>query len=234
MSAAVNHIKLYTCGTPNGYKVSILLELLGLKYDFHYLNIRENEQKQEWFLKLNPNGRIPTLSDTNHSVSGSDGSDGITVNETGAIMQYLVDKYDTEHKLSYPIGTKEYYLQLETLYFQMSGLGPMQGQANFFSNLAPEKIPYGINRYTEETKRLYSVLEDYLAKNSKNGSLYLVGNHYCISDIAVFAWADALHVLEIEMSEYPLVDKWYKTLAALPEVQKGLTIPRASVYAKKG
>ncbi|ODQ80381.1 hypothetical protein BABINDRAFT_161329 [Babjeviella inositovora NRRL Y-12698] len=223
MSSVANSLKLYTCTTPNGYKVSILLELLGLKYDFQYINIRENEQKQEWFLKLNPNGRIPTLVD-----STADGD--IIISETAAIMQYLVDKYDTKHKLSYPVGTKEYYLQLETLYFQMAGLGPMQGQANHFVRFAPEKIPYGITRYTEETKRLYSVLEEYLARNSKNGSLYLVGDHYSISDIAVFPWASGLRFLEIDVAEYPLVSKWYQTLAALPEVQKGLTIPKPSPF----
>lgn len=209
-------ITLYSCTTPNGFKVSILLELLGLQYDAKFIDILKNVQKEDWFLKLNPNGRIPTLVDT---------TTGITISETGAIMQYLVDYYDKEHRFSYAQGTKEYYLQLETLFFQMAGLGPMQGQANHFAIFAPEKIPYGINRYINETKRLYSVVEEYLRRNQSNGP-YLVGNHYCISDIAIFGWANSLEKLGIDIKQWPLTNQWFEKLKAIPEVQKGLTIPK--------
>ncbi|CCE86267.1 Piso0_004750 [Millerozyma farinosa CBS 7064] len=208
-------LTLYTWKTPNGYKISIFLELLGLKYDTKSIDISKNTQKEDWFLKLNPNGRIPTLVDD---------STGITISETGAILQYLADFYDKEHRFSYPKGTKEYYLQLETLYFQMAGVGPMQGQANHFIIYAPEKIPYGVTRYINETKRLYSVVEEYLRRNQHNGP-YLVGNHYCISDIALVGWANYLDKLEIDMKQWPLVTQWFEKLKSLPEVQKGFSVP---------
>lgn len=213
-----NPLKLYSLATPNGVKVTILLELLGLKYECQRLDISTNVQKEDWFLKLNPNGRIPTLVDP---------VTGITISETGAIMQYLVDTYDKEHRFSYPAGTKEYYLQLETLFFQMAGIGPMQGQANHFTFFAPQKIEYGIARYKNETKRLYSVVEEYLKRNEKNGP-YLVGNHYCISDIAIFGWANSLKKLDIDISQWPLTNRWFEKLNSLPEVKNGLSIPALS------
>ncbi|CCE86261.1 Piso0_004740 [Millerozyma farinosa CBS 7064] len=208
-------LTLYTWKTPNGYKVSIFLELLELDYETKSLDISTNIQKEDWFLKLNPNGRIPTLVD--HST-------GITISETGAILQYLADTYDKAHRFSYPHGTKEYYLQLEILYFQMAGVGPMQGQANHFIIYAPEKIPYGITRYKNETKRLYSVVEEYLRRNQHNGP-YLVGNHYSISDIAIFGWANSLGKIGIDIEQWPLVSQWFEKLRSFPEVQKGLSVP---------
>lgn len=209
-------LKLYTASTPNGFKISILLELLNLKYDVQSIDIGTNVQKEDWYLKLNPNGKIPTLVDN---------STGTTISESGAIMQYLVDTYDKENKVSYKYGTKEYYSQLELLYFQMAGLGPMQGQANHFSIFAPEKVPYGINRYINETKRIYSVLEEFLVRNNHNG-LYLVGNHYSIADIAIYPWANILNILGVDLNDYPLTSKWVAQMSELPEVQKGLTIPK--------
>lgn len=205
-------LKLYTAKTPNGIKISIFLELLGLKYDYQLLSIANNGTKEPWFIAKNPNGRIPTLEDK---------STGITISESGAILQYLADTYDKDHKYSYKHGTKEYYLQLETLYWQMAGLGPMQGQANHFKLYAPEKIPYGINRYINEAKRLYSVLEIFLKNNEKNGP-YLVGNHLSISDIASYSWARSAERLGISLEEWPLVAKWFKNIDSIPEVQKGI------------
>ncbi|CUM63691.1 uncharacterized protein PRCAT00001275001 [Priceomyces carsonii] len=190
-------------------------ELLGLKYDTQSVNIRDNVQKEPWFLKLNPNGRIPTLVDN---------STGVTISETGAILQYLVDTYDKDYKYSYKVGTKEYYKQLEILYFQMAGVGPMQGQANHFKFAAKEKIPYAIERYENETKRLYSVVEEYLKRNESNGR-YLVGNHYSIADIAIVAWAKSLSKLDIDIAQWPLVKEWFDQLNSLSQVQKGFTIP---------
>ncbi|RLV88224.1 Disulfide-bond oxidoreductase YfcG [Meyerozyma sp. JA9] len=205
-------LKLYTAKTPNGIKISIFLELLGLKYDYQLLSIANNGTKEPWFIAKNPNGRIPTLEDK---------STGITISESGAILQYLADTYDKDHKYSYKHGTKEYYLQLETLYWQMAGLGPMQGQANHFKLYAPEKIPYGINRYINEAKRLYSVLEIFLKNNEKNGP-YLVGNHLSISDIASYSWARSAERLGISLEEWPLVAKWFRNIDSIPEVQKGI------------
>ncbi|CAH2354403.1 putative glutathione S-transferase-like protein Tpcfp [[Candida] railenensis] len=204
--------------TPNGHKVSILLELLGLEYEFQHLNFAKSEQKEPWFLELNPNGRIPTLVDS---------STNTTLSETAAIMQYLVDTYDKENKFSYKVGTPLYYKQLEVLYFQMAGVGPMQGQMGHFKFFAPETIPYGIERYENETKRLYSVVEEYLKRNKENGP-YLVGNHLCIADIAIFTWASKLHRAKIDINSWPLVAQWFENIASLPEVQLGLTKPMLS------
>lgn len=208
-------ITLYTCPTPNGYKVSIFLELLGLEYNVEAIDIHANVQKEPWYLALNPNGRIPTLVDN---------STGITISETAAIIQYLADTYDKEHKFSYKPGTKEYYLQLETTYFQMAGLGPMQGQAFHFLMFAQEKIPYAVTRYVDETKRLYSVFEQYLERNKEHG--FLVGDHISVSDVVAFPWIIVGLGLGIDLKvEFPLTYKWTKTIFDIPAVKKGLSVP---------
>ncbi|CAH2354401.1 putative protein Ure2p [[Candida] railenensis] len=209
-------IRLYTQATPNGLKVSILLELLGLKYDVTPIDFSKNEQKEDWYLKLNPNGRIPTIVDT---------STNTILAETAAIMQYLVDTYDKENKFSYKIGTPLYYKQLEVLYFQMAGVGPMQGQMGHFKRAAPEKIPYAIERYENETKRLYSVVEEYLNRNKANGP-FLVGDHLSIADIAVFTWANFLERGGIDIKPWPLLENWIESIAKLPAVQVGLNVPK--------
>lgn len=211
-------ITLFTCSTPNGYKVSIFLELLGLKYNVEPINIMSNQQKEPKFLAMNPNGRIPTLVDS---------STGITISETAAIIQYLADTYDKDHKYSYKVGTKEYYLQLETSYFQMAGLGPMQGQAHHFLLFAKEDVPYGKERYLNETKRLYGVIELYLERNKKHG--FLVGDHLSIPDVLSYPWIILSKNIGINLQEdYPLTYKWAKTLSGLPAFKKGLSVPTAN------
>ncbi|RLV92553.1 Glutathione S-transferase 1 [Spathaspora sp. JA1] len=207
-------LKLFTFATPNGFKPSIFLELLGLKYDVQVVDIHKNEQKSDWFLKLNPNGRIPTLVDSNT---------GITISQTGAILQYLADTYDKEHKWSYPYGTPEYYKQLEYLTFQVAENGPIQGQAGHFVLFAQEKIPYAINRYMTDVKRIYGVYEDILGRNDKG--LYLVGDHYCIADIALYTWARTLTRLDLDIHDWPRLGKWFDALDKLPGVQAGLKVP---------
>lgn len=132
-----SNIHLYTTQTPNGVKVSITLEELGLPYEFTKIDISKNTQKEKWFLDINPNGRIPALTDT-----FTDGKP-IRVFESGSIMQYLVDRYDKNHLISYPAGSREYIEMTNWLFFMNAGLGPMQGQANHFFRYAPENIPYG-------------------------------------------------------------------------------------------
>ncbi|KAI5953015.1 GST2 [Candida theae] len=212
-------LKLYTWGTPNGFKVSIFLEFLGLKYDAIPVDISKNESKSDWFVKLNPNGRIPTIEDPNFSKGGDS---GLVLSQTGAILQYLADTYDKEHKFSYPYGTEEYYKTLEYLVFQVSENGPIQGQANHFILYAPEKVPYGINRYSNDVKRIYGVYEDILSRNKANDSKYLVGDRYTVADFALFGWAVALRVLDIDIHQWPLLGKWHDALFALPQVQKGI------------
>ncbi|EGV61729.1 Glutathione S-transferase 2 [Yamadazyma tenuis] len=210
-------LTLYTWGTPNGQKVSIFLELLGLKYNVKPLDISTNVQKEPEFLAINPNGRIPTLVDS---------STGITISETAAIITYLADTYDKERKFSYEYGTKEYYKQLELTYFQMAGIGPMQGQAHFFIKYSKEDLPFAKTRYREETRRLYGVLEDWLKINEANGP-YLVGDHISIPDICTVPWSLSLPSIGIEFEEFPLVKKWIKNLLSQPEIVKGFNVPSA-------
>ena len=179
------------------------------------MDISKNELKEEWFIKLNPNGRIPTLVDS---------STNTTISETAAILQYLVDTYDKDNKFSYKVGTPLYYKQLELLYFQMAGVGPMQGQLHHFKLFAKEKIPYAIERYENETKRLYSVVEEYLERNKANGP-YLVGNHLSIADIAIFPWARRLERSAIDIKTWPLTAQWFDAINSLSEVQVGLSKP---------
>ncbi|CAD1811421.1 Glutathione S-transferase, N-terminal domain family protein [Candida parapsilosis] len=217
-------IKLYTCGTPNGFKVSIFLEFLGLKYDAIPIDIGKNESKSDWFVKLNPNGRIPTIEDPNFKSDngGSSGSGPLVLSQTGAILQYLADTYDKQHKFSYPYGTAEYYKTLEYLIFQVSENGPIQGQANHFILYAKEKVPYAINRYTTDVKRIYGVYEDILSRNKANEGKYLVGDRYTVADFALFGWAVALKGLDIDIHQWPLLSKWHDSLLKLPQVRKGL------------
>ncbi|RMX95001.1 hypothetical protein D0867_13649, partial [Hortaea werneckii] len=168
-------IHLYTTQTPNGIKISILLEELGLPYQHTKIDISKNTQKEPWFLAINPNGRIPALTD-----KFTDGQP-IRLFESGSIMQYLVARYDTSHTLSFPAGSREAVEMTNWLFFMNAGVGPMQGQANHFTRYAPEQIPYGVNRYQNETRRLYGVLDKHLADSKAE---YLVGNKCSIADIA--------------------------------------------------
>ncbi|PLB45875.1 glutathione S-transferase [Aspergillus steynii IBT 23096] len=204
------NIDLYTAGTANGFKVSILLEELGLPYKTHALDLGANQQKEEWFLKINPNGRIPAITDGETRVF-----------ESAAILLYLADKYDTERKFSYAPGTAEYAEQLSWLMWQMGGLGPMQGQANHFAAFATVRSDYGIQRYTDETKRLYSVLELRLQE-----SPYLAGDKLTIADLASYPWVMAGPlVLDLDLAEWPALKKWSDSIAEREAVQKGLKIP---------
>ncbi|OTA98220.1 hypothetical protein M426DRAFT_326167 [Hypoxylon sp. CI-4A] len=217
----MSDIHLYTAGTPNGIKVSILLEELGLPYKVTNIDISKNTQKEPWFLEINPNGRIPALTDT-----FTDGKP-IRIFESGAIMQYLTDRYDTEHKVSYPYGSREYYEVDSWLMWQMGGLGPMQGQANHFNRYAPEKIKYAIDRYINETRRLYRTLEAQL-KSSTSG--YLVGDRLTSADIASWGWVTSAKWSGVDMAEFPVLDEWVQRLLKRPAVEKGRHVPTQHKY----
>jgi len=217
--ASESGIHLYTAGTPNGVKISITLEELGLPYTVHKVDISKDVQKEPWFLEINPNGRIPALTDT-----FTDG-EKIRLFESGSIQQYLVDRYDTDFKLSYPRGTREYYEMNSWLFFLNAGVGPMQGQANHFYRYAPEKIQYGINRYQNETRRLYKVLNTHLEKSTSG---FLVGDKCTIADIAHFGWVSAAFYAGVEIDEFPALKAWEEKLAARPAVDKGQDIPTES------
>ncbi|KAJ1973035.1 Glutathione S-transferase 2 [Dimargaris xerosporica] len=201
--------RLQLCAeTPNGWKPSIVLEELNVPYDVKRLDITTNVQKEPWFLKINPNGRIPAIVDHRHG--------DFQVFESGAILLWLVQNYDPEHTL-WPSDPKLQSQVMQWVMFQMAGVGPMQGQANHFTIYAKEKIPYAIERYKNETKRLYTVLEDQL-----KGQEYLVNNQYTIADIINFTWVLVHTILELDVSDLPNLRAWLKRIAARPAVQKGL------------
>ncbi len=200
-------IDLYTAATPNGYKASIALEELELPYAVHPVNLGKLEQKEEWFLKLNPNGRIPVIVDREN--------DDLVVFESGAILLYLAE---TTGRLV-PADPKARLKVLQWLMFQMGGIGPMQGQANVFYRYAPEPIPYAIERYQRETRRLYEVLERRLT-----GRDYLVGD-YSIADIASFTWVRTHEWSGVSLEGLDLVRRWLERIEARPAVQRGLMVP---------
>ncbi|KIJ45134.1 hypothetical protein M422DRAFT_29987 [Sphaerobolus stellatus SS14] len=207
-------ITLYTASTPNGYPISIALEELGVPYNVKAISFKENEQKSEWFLKINPNGRIPAIVDHKNN--------DFPVFETSAILLYLAQHYDPENKLSYdPVKEPNLFSEvLQWLFFAHGGIGPMQGQANHFFRYAPEKIPYGIKRYQDETRRLYSVVEQRL-----EGREWLVGPHYSIADIKAFPWIDSAPWAGIEYTEFPNIQAWINRIKARHGTHEGLGVP---------
>ncbi|WVR07835.1 hypothetical protein IAU60_004878 [Kwoniella sp. DSM 27419] len=224
-------IHLYTVGTPNGYKPSILLEELvaaypdnkDLVYDFVPIRFSETDQKKPEFLKLNPNGRIPALVDDN--------AGGHNVWESASILLWLIERYDKDHKFSFA-DPNERSDALSWIFFAHGGVGPMQGQANHFFRYAPEKIPYGIKRYQDETARLYSVLEDRLKNPESKG--WLVGGKYSVADINVFPWVKAYSWAGIDITPFPSVAKWLEAIEARPAVYQGLGVPtRAKKLTKE-
>ncbi|KAL2864232.1 glutathione S-transferase family protein [Aspergillus lucknowensis] len=203
-------ITLYSWPTPNGITASITLEELGLQYKVEPINIFTKTQKEDWFLKINPNGRIPAIVDGDQRVF-----------ESGAIMLYLADKYDGERKISYAPGSPEYVEQLSWLMFQVGGVGPMMAQAEHFRLFANTRSDYGIKRYVDETKRLYSVLDSRLRE-----SPYLAGSKYTIADIANYSWVQIGPVaLELDLSEWPALAKWVEEIKQREAVKRGLVIP---------
>ncbi len=201
-------IELLTAATPNGHKASIVLEELELPYQVRAIDLGAKEQKEDWFLKINPNGRIPAIIDRDNG--------DFAVFESGAILMYLAEKTG---KLL-PTDAKGRSVVVQWLMFQMGGVGPMQGQANVFYRYAPEKIPFAIERYQKETLRLYAVLESRLKDNE-----YLAGSEYSIADIANFAWVRAYAWAGLRIKELPNLKRWLKAIAERPAVQRGLAVP---------
>ncbi|CAM1502787.1 Fc.00g075630.m01.CDS01 [Cosmosporella sp. VM-42] len=209
-------ITLYTVNTPNGIKPSILLEELGLDYKVYPIKMTDNEQKEPWFLEINPNGRIPALTD-----KFTDGEQ-IRIFESGAILQYLVDRYDSDHKVSYPHGSREHWETTGWLMWQMGGLGPMQGQANHFKRYAPDKIQYGIDRYVNETRRLYRTMDTHLSKSTSG---YLVGDRVTIADISCWGWVASHKWAGVDIEEFPNLEKWLYKLLDRPGFEQGRNVP---------
>jgi GST-like protein len=205
-------IELYTWSTPNGRKVSIMLEECGLPYNVHKINIGTNrEQFAPEYLKINPNGKIPSIVDP-------DGPDGkpIAMMESGAILIYLSGK--TGKFL--PRSVRGKYEALQWLMFQMGGVGPMFGQAHHFMRAKKDEIPYGSERYGHETKRLYGVMDKRLSEKD-----YFAGE-YSIADIAIYPWVARHEWHRVDLAAFPNVSRWYDDVCARPGVVKGMTVPQ--------
>jgi len=203
-------IELHTWTTPNGRKVSIMLEECGLPYSVHKVNIGQGEQFKPEFLSISPNNRIPGIVDP-------DGPDGkpLKLFESGAILVYLAGKAGK----FLPASTRGKYIALQWLMFQMGGVGPMFGQAHHFLRAAPEQVPYGIKRYTDKARRLYGVLDRRLAE-----AAYLA-DEYSIADIATFPWIARHEWHKVDLAEFPNVKRWYDTINRRPAVVRGMAVP---------
>jgi GST-like protein len=203
-------IEVYSWPTPNAHKVHIMLEECGLAYRAHPVDIGAGDQFRSEFLAISPNNKIPAITDP----EGPDGQP-ISLFESGAILLYLAGK--TGRFL--PADTRGRYEVLQWLMFQMGGVGPMLGQAHHFRIYAPEKIPYAIERYTNEAKRLYGVMNKRLAK-----SRYLGGADYSIADIAVFPWLRSWKNQGIDWDDHPHLKGWFDEIAARPAVKRGVEV----------
>lgn len=204
-------ITLYTWSTPNGRKVSIALEELGLPYAVKTIDITRDEQFAPDFLSISPNNKIPAIVD-------ADGPDGqpIALFESGAILIYLAEKTG---KLL-PAEARGRYQTLEWLMMQMGSVGPMMGQAHHFLRFAPEDVPYARRRYSAETRRIYGVLDRRLAEHE-----WLAAGQYTIADIATYPWVARHEWQQVDLADFPNVQRWFAALGARPAVARGMAVP---------
>jgi GST-like protein len=207
-------IDVHSWATPNGHKVHIMLEecgqRLGHEWRVHAVDIGAGDQFKPEFLRISPNNKIPALVDSN----GPDGQP-ISLFESGAILVYLASKFDR----FLPKTDRERFKVLEWLMFQMGGVGPMLGQAHHFRIYAPEKVEYAVNRYTNEAKRLYGVMDRQLQHHD-----WIAGDAYSIADIAIFPWLRSWKNQGIDWDDYPRLKRWFDRIAERPAVQRGVTV----------
>jgi GST-like protein len=204
-------IQLYFWATPNAYKVSILLEELGMQYEVVPVHIGKGDQFRPEFLAISPNNKIPAIVD-------QDGPGGapIAIFESGAIMTYLADKVGSD---LFPADTRRRVAVNQWLMFQMGGVGPMLGQAHHFRKYAPEPLEYAIDRYTKEAKRLYGVIDTRLGQRQ-----YLGGDEYSLADIATYPWLRPYKLQGQNIDDWPNLKRWYMAVRARPAVQRGLAV----------
>ena len=200
-------IDFYTAPTPNGWKVAIALEEMELPYTPHVLNLSERTQHEEWFLAMNPNGRIPVIVDRD--------VDDLTIFETGAIMLYLAEKSGR----FMPTSLKGRHAAMQWLMFQMSGIGPMQGQAVAFERYFPEDVPAARRRYHNETRRLYEVLNRHLADHE------WLADEYSIADMANWSWIRSHKWARVPTEGLAHLERWMAVMAARPGCQRGVNVP---------
>ncbi len=203
-------IELYSWATPNGHKVHIMLEELGIPYNVHPINIGAGDQFDPEFLKISPNNKMPAIVDP-------DGPDGepISLFESGAILIYLAEK----HGKFLSKEPRSRYVTLQWLMWQMGGLGPMLGQAHHFRQYAPERIDYAYDRYTNESNRLYGVLDKRLSE-----ARFLAGDDYSIADIAAWPWTRFPERQGVEREDYPNFKRWFEEIAERPAVKRGVEV----------
>ncbi len=203
-------VQFYTWATPNGKKVSIMLEEVEFPYEVHPVNLGQGEQFKPEYLTINPNSKIPAIIDT-------DGPDEkpLTLFESGAILMYLAEKSGK----FWPQDLRKRYEVIQWLMFQMGGVGPMFGQANYFFRLA-EKVPYAIERFHKEALRLYGVLDKELARKE-----FLAGS-YSIADIATYPWVGRHEGHHVKLEEFPHVKRWFDAISARPAVKRGMEVPK--------
>jgi len=223
---------LYTATSPNGQKPALILEELkaaypsaGLEYDVRVLTLSKFEQKEPWYLKINPNGRVPAL--VHHRPNGTD----FAVFESSAIISYLVQRFDPEHKFSFPVGSDWESEALQWIFFAHGGVAPSQGQAAYFQRAAPEKIPFVIDRFVNETNRVFSVLEERLKDRD-----WLVGpdrGTYSIADINVWPWVKS-HALSgpETLDEFPNLHKWVERIRGRKAAQIAIEPPQNTVRSE--
>ncbi|KUI53123.1 Disulfide-bond oxidoreductase YfcG [Cytospora mali] len=229
---ATDGIELFTTATPNGYKASIVLEELkeaygdkAPKYTWQAINIMKNTQKQEWFINISPNGRIPAIIDHDRG--------DFPVFEGLAILSYLTKHYDPENKISFPYESDDHSIAEQWISWQHGGVGPMQGQANHFRfRSSTEKIPYAIQRYVGETERLYGILDarlkdrDYVAGPGKG--------KFSIADISLLGWVNGAGLIGLDLpGQFPNVAAWFDRCSERPGVQRGFAIPQVSGFGNK-
>jgi len=195
-------ISVYYWTTPNAYKVTMFLEEAGLEYRTIPVNISRGEQFDPEFLKIAPNNRIPAIVDE---------SNGVSLFESGAILLYLADK----HQKFIGLGERKRAATLQWLFWQMAGLGPMAGQNHHFSQYAPEKIPYAITRYINETNRLYGVINKQLA-----GREFVIGDEYTIADMAIYPWIVPHQKQQQNLNDFPELKRWFEAVGARPATQR--------------
>lgn len=203
-------IDVYSTATPNGHKVHIMLEECGLPYRIHHIDIGAGDQFKPEFLAISPNNKIPAIVDSN----GPDGTP-MSLFESGAILVYLASK--TGRFLGN--NDREKFTTLQWLMFQMGGVGPMLGQAHHFRIYAPEKIEYAVNRYTNEAKRLYGVIDRQLEENA-----YLAGDEYTIADIATFPWTRSWKNQGIDWNDFPHAKRWFDEMSERDAVKRGVEV----------
>ncbi|MEC9152414.1 MAG: glutathione S-transferase N-terminal domain-containing protein [Pseudomonadota bacterium] len=203
-------IDFFTAATPNGWKVAIALEEMELTYTTHVLNLSERTQHKDWFLAMNPNGRIPVIVDHDE--------DKLTIFETGAIMVYLAEKSGK----FMPTSLKGRFAAMQWLMFQMSGIGPMQGQAVAFERYFPEDVPAARKRYHNETRRLYEVLDGHLADHE------WLADEYSIADMANWSWIRSHKWARVPTKGLCNLERWVEAMAARPGCQRGVNVPPAT------